>query len=84
MWRVVLIDLFMFALPFIAYAIWLRTRAGANDSWGNAPFLALIATGFALVVVAMAVLIAFGGFGTERQYSPAVFEEGVLKPGQFD
>lgn len=84
MWRVVLLDVFVFALPFIAYAIYLRTRAGTGESWHSAPFLTLIGTGFALVVVAMAVLIAFGGFGTEQQYRPAVFEDGVLKPGQFE
>ncbi len=84
MWRVVLLDVFMFALPFIAYAIYLRTRSGANDSWGGAPFLMLSGTGVVLVVAAMAVLIAFGGFGTEQQYSPDVYEDGVIKPGQFE
>jgi hypothetical protein len=82
--RVVLINTLMFMLPFAFYAIWLKTRAPEGAGWRDAPFLSLFGVGVLLVVVTMAIVISFGGYETGKQYRPAVFEDGVLKPGRFE
>lgn len=87
MLRVALIDIVMFALPFVAYAIWLKTSRPGQEGqsiWSGAPLFTLAGIGIALVVAAMAVLISFSGREPGGVYKPPTFKDGKVQPGHFE
>lgn len=89
MLRVALIDIFMFALPFLLYGAWVfvsrRAETPHDQSvWRDAPFLILAGIGVVFVVATMAVLISFSGVGPGGVYVPPVFDKGVVKPGHVE
>jgi hypothetical protein len=86
MLRIALIDILLFALPFIlygAYMVAVRGVAPAN-LWQGAPVFWLLAAGCGLLLVVMATLIQFSGGGTGGTYHPPVIQDGVIVPGEID
>jgi hypothetical protein len=84
--RIALIDILLFALPFLlygAYRVAVKGTAPA-DLWKDAPIFWLLAAGCGLLLVVMATLIQFGGGERGGTYRPPVIEDGVIKPGQVD
>ncbi|MEM1045806.1 MAG: DUF6111 family protein [Pseudomonadota bacterium] len=84
--RVVLINLLLFMLPFIAYAAFLYFRKGrfnALEELSGRTFYWLIGGGAACVVIGLASLATFQTGDPNAIYEPARFEDGVLKPGRF-
>lgn len=86
MLRIALIDILLFALPFILYAGYMLAvrRVAPADLWKGAPVFWLLAAGLGLLLVVMATLIQFSGGPTTGTYHPPVIEDGVIKPGQID
>jgi len=86
MLRIALIDILLFALPFLVYAaymVWVKGTAPASV-WQGAPIIWLVAIGFGLLVVVMATLVQFTGGARDGTYHPPVLEDGVIKPGGID
>ena len=84
--RIALIELLIFALPFVlyaAYAIWIKGLSPVA-AWQDAPFLWLFAVAVGLLLIAMVALVHFTGGDREGTYHPPVLEDGVIKPGRVD
>jgi len=86
MLRIALIDILLFALPFILYGVYMLAVRGAapGDLWQGAPVFWLLAAGCGLLLVTMATLIQFSGGSPEGEYHPPVIEDGVIVPGEID
>jgi hypothetical protein len=86
MLRIALIDILLFALPFILYGIYMFAVRGASPSslWQSAPIFWLLAGGCGLLLAAMATLIHFSGGNIGGTYHPPTIEDGVIKPGEID
>ncbi|MHA1517778.1 MAG: DUF6111 family protein [Alphaproteobacteria bacterium] len=86
MLRIAVIDLLLFALPFLlyaAYVIWVK-GASPQTVWQGAPFLWLFAAAVGLMIVAMLMLVQFSGGDREGTYHPPILEDGEIKPGRID
>jgi hypothetical protein len=86
MLRIALIDILLFALPFLLYAAYMLSvkRAAPSDLWQGAPIFWLLAAGCGLLLVVMATVIQFSGGDPGGTYHPPVIENGVVKPGEID
>jgi hypothetical protein len=86
MFRIALIDIFMFSLPFLIYGAYMLLARGLEpaDIWQTAPIFWLLATGCLLLLITMATLISFSGGKPGGIYHPPSFEDGVIKPGTID
>ncbi len=85
--RVVLINLFMFLLPFLVYGayVYLVRREQTPDSiWRGAPIGWLVVAGLVLAFGTLVSLVTFSGSGKEGTYYPPRFEDGVIKPGRVE
>jgi hypothetical protein len=86
MLRFALIDILLFALPFLIYAaymVWVKGRAPASAMTG-APIFWLLTIGFGLLIAVTVTLVQFSGGSPEGTYHPPVVEDGVIKPGSVD
>ena len=86
MLRIALIELLIFALPFLlyaAYVIWIKGMP-PTAVWQGAPILWLFAIAVGLLLIAMLALVQFSGGDREGTYRPPVLEDGVIKPGSID
>jgi hypothetical protein len=86
MFRIALIDILLFALPFLIYAAYRVAVSGTapSDLWKDAPIFWLLAAGCGLLLIVMATLIQFSGGGREGTYHPPVIEDGKIRPGTID
>jgi hypothetical protein len=86
MLRIALIDVLLFALPFLVYAGYMVSVKGLAPAelWQGAPIFWLLAAGCGLLLVTMATLIQFSGGEPGGVYHPPTFEGGVIKPGEID
>lgn len=86
MLRIALIDLLLFALPFIVYAVYMIAVKGTAPAnvLQSAPVLWLLVAGFGLLLVVMATIVQFSASNREGTYHPPVLEDGVIKPGGID
>jgi ABC-type transport system involved in multi-copper enzyme maturation permease subunit len=86
MLRIALVDILLFALPFVLYAAYMVGVKGRATSslWRGAPVFWLLAAGCGLLLVVMATLIQFSGGKPGGTYRPPVIENGVVKPGEID
>lgn len=85
--RVLLINVFMFLLPFIVYGAYLYlSRKDDEDKnyWRDAPIGWLFGIGMVLVFIAIASLIQFTGSGPGGQYVPPQFKDGKIVPGHVE
>jgi hypothetical protein len=82
--RPVLIEVVLFATPFVLYAVFLwATRAGVLDpkSWPLSRVVWLTIVAFGLMIGSFIVLAEFGGAPIGGTYVPAHLEGGKLVPG---
>jgi hypothetical protein len=86
MLRIALVDILLFALPFVLYAAYMVAVKGRAPSslWQGAPVFWLLVAGCGLLLVVMATLIQFSGGEPGGTYHPPVIENGVVKPGEID
>lgn len=86
MLRIALIDILLFALPFLIYAAYMVAVKGTapESVWQAAPIFWLLAAGFGLLFVTMATLVQFSGGERSGTYHPSVIENGEIKPGGID
>jgi len=86
MLRIALIDILLFALPFLIYAAYMVAVKGTapESVWQAAPIFWLLAAGFGLLFVTMATLVQFTGGDKSGTYHPPVIENGKIKPGGID
>jgi hypothetical protein len=86
MLRIALIDVIMFALPFLIYGAYMIAAKGAAPAtaWQDAPVLWLLGVGCGLLLITMATLISFSGGKPGGTYHPSSTENGVIKPGEID
>jgi uncharacterized protein DUF6111 len=86
MLRIALVDILLFALPFVFYAAYMVAVKGRAPSslWQGAPVFWLLVAGCGLLLVVMATLIQFSGGKPGGTYHPPVIENGVVKPGEID
>lgn len=85
MLRLILIQLFLFALPFIGFGVFLWATAGfeaARAGYRGARLIWLITLGAGLMVIGFILL---GTLGQQAQgtYQPLRYEDGQLVPGRF-
>ena len=86
MFRIALIDIILFALPFLLYGAYVfATRAeGRTSLFKGAPIFWLLAMGCGLLLAVMATLISFSGGKPGGTYHPPEVVDGVVKPGKID
>lgn len=86
MLRIALIDILLFALPFVIYATYMVAVKGTapESVWQAAPIFWLLAAGFSLLFVTMVALVQFSGGDKSGTYHPPVIENGEIKPGSID
>jgi Family of unknown function (DUF6111) len=86
MLRIALIDVFMFALPFLLYGAYMLATRSASPAglWQGAPVVWLLAAGATLLFITMATLISFSGGRPGGTYHPPILQDGVVKPGEID
>ena len=85
MLRIALIDILLFALPFLVYGAYMYAVKGvAGELWQGAPVLWLLAAGCGLLLVVMATVIQFSGGKPGGIYTPPTVQDGVVKPGHID
>ncbi len=87
MLRIVLVNLLLFLLPFLLYAIyaWFK-RDGATGAaiLDDAPIAWLLTAGAALVLGVIVYFISFEGGKPGQTYHPAVVRDGKIEPGHID
>lgn len=87
MFRLVLVEILLFLLPFAAYFLAMavvRRRAAAGESEGagaSAPMMRLGIVGLVLVGVSLVALAFLDRGPSDGQYVPDRFENGHLVPG---
>lgn len=87
MLRQILIEVALFLLPFLVYAI--KTKLEGHDlsreTWRQAPLVYLSIVGLVLVALGLAALAIVNDDAThaDGRYVPTHFENGKLVPGQF-
>lgn len=83
MLRIVLINILLFALPFLIYAafmVWVKGVAPSNVT-RSAPILWLLVAGFVCLFVGIVALVEFSGGERGGTYRPSVIQDGAIKPG---
>lgn len=87
MLRQILIEVALFLLPFLAYAIRAKIegRDLSRETWREAPLAYLAIAGLVLVAIGLAALAILNDDATQAggRYVPTHFENGKLVPGQF-
>lgn len=84
--RPILIEVALFLVPFVAYAVYVwATRAGAFDSeaWNIRVVGWLTLAAAALMIGSFIVMAQFGGAPPYSTYEPAHMEDGELVPGRY-
>jgi hypothetical protein len=86
MFRIVLLNLFMFLLPFMVYGAYMLVATGGQTDqlWKGAPIVWLLIVGLVLLIVTIGAIISFSGWAPGGVYQPPRIEDGVIRPGTFD
>ena len=86
MFRIALIDILLFALPFLIYGAYMIAVKGVppDKLWQSAPIFWLLAAGIGLLLVVMAAIIQVSGGKPGGTYHPPTLEDGIIKPGKID
>jgi thiol:disulfide interchange protein len=85
--RIVAFNALFFALPFIAYGIWLlatRGTATRGADWPARIVGILAVAGALLMVAALVAVIHFTAAAPGQGYRPAAIKDGVIVPGEFE
>lgn len=84
--RVVLIQLLLFALPFLLYAAYMlvtRKLATEGGIWQGAPFFWLAGAGIVLTLAGLVMFAQITGGVRDGVYEPARMEDGRIIPGRI-
>jgi hypothetical protein len=84
--RIVAFNALFFALPFIAYGIWLlatRGTATRGSDWPVKVLGLLSIAGAVLMVLGLVTVIHFTAAAPGQGYRPATVQDGKLIPGEF-
>lgn len=86
MLRVVLTHLFLFLIPFIAYAFWLwiNKKAQTSKNWREGPMAWLAFAGVAIVAASLVLLATFERSPEGKTYKPAEIRDGQFIPGHYE
>lgn len=86
MLRVILVQLLLFSLPFIGFAIWLfvTKKAQTSENWRKGPMVWLVISGLGLSIAGLVVLASNEGIPDGKVYRPAELRDGVLVPGRYE
>lgn len=87
MLRIALIQLILFALPFVIYfvyrALLARMRQEARGTFRAWPLQVLLIAGGSLTLLGLVVFALNSGEGGDTVYIPAHLENGEVVPGRF-
>ena len=84
--RIILLNLFLFALPFLLYSGYMYLVRGHRDPLmilENAPLSWLIGIGAALAVIALFTLGKLDSKPPGQIYVPSTVKDGQIVPGHF-
>lgn len=84
--RVILINVVLFALPFMIYGGYLYFVRGTRDSEAivsEAPLVWLFGAGALLVFATLVSLVDFTGADPKEVYVPPTVKDGKIIPGHF-
>ncbi|MEP0069400.1 DUF6111 family protein [Pyruvatibacter sp.] len=89
MLRIVLIQLLLFAIPFIVWALYVlmvqRRSLASGGAFNDAPIAWLLGAGTAMVAAGLVYLAVFSGTPAgEGQYVPPRLENGQIVPGHIE
>lgn len=87
MFRVIAFHLFLFAVPFILYAVYVYVTRRAIPEGGvfaDAPLVWLTGIGLAMTAAAFFVVAVFTGAEPGGVYHPAELRDGKIVPGRID
>lgn len=89
MLRIVLIQLLLFAVPFIVWALYVlmvqRRSLASGGAFNDAPIAWLLGAGTAMVAAGLVYLAVFSGTPAgEGQYVPPRLEDGRIVPGHIE
>lgn len=85
--RIIGFHVLIFALPFIAYGLYvavMREVRSQEDLYQDAPVYWLAVTGLLLSIAAFLLTTTFTGSGPGGVYTPAQMRDGKLVPGHID
>jgi Family of unknown function (DUF6111) len=83
--RPIFIEVALFLLPFLAYAIYLwatRTRVLLPGAWAPQRIAGLAIVALVLMVASFVAFAQFGGAPARSTYVPAHLDAGQVKPGE--
>jgi len=84
--RVILVNLFLFLLPFIlygGYAYLVRKEKQPGEIWYAAPINWLFFAGSLMVFGTLIYFVSFQGGDPQGDYKPAVYRDGKIQDGHF-
>jgi len=86
--RIIIENMLLFLLPtlvYVAYVFLKRRTEGADSSnlLDDAPLLWLFAAGAALVIFTLIYFASTSGGRPGQTYSPPVYRDGKIEPGQL-
>jgi len=87
MLRIVLINLLLFMLPFLLYALYawfMRGEASAGGVLDDAPIAWLLIAGAVIVLGAIGYFISFEGMPAKGTYHAPTVKDGKVVPGYVD
>jgi len=89
MLRVVLIQLLLFATPFVVWGLYVlmvqRRSLATGGAFNDAPIARLVGAGVVMVAAGLVYLAVFGGDPAgEGTYVPPRFEDGRIVPGHIE
>ncbi|VAW11174.1 hypothetical protein MNBD_ALPHA09-926 [hydrothermal vent metagenome] len=84
MGRVILFELLIFLLPFLAFAAWAYVKRGDDTTplFDDAPVFWLSVVGLVGVVIGFLSFSSLERTGTDVVYEPARMEDGRVVPGR--
>lgn len=86
MMRILLIDLIMFALPFVVYGGYVymvRGKRTSGEIWGDAPVYWLFGAGCLLVIGVLVAFISFSNVKPGGVYHPPILKDGKIIEGEI-
>ena len=84
--RVIALQLFLFALPFIGYGFYLyfsRMDPLRRQSWERSPIYWLAIGGLGLTLIGFFLTATFSGAPPDATYTPAQMRDGRVEPGEL-
>jgi hypothetical protein len=86
MLRIILLNMFMFLLPFLIYGAYVFVTTGGQMEglWQGAPVFWLLAIGCVLLLVTVGAVISFSGGEPGGTYRPPQIEDGAVRPGTIE